>query len=271
MSRERLPAAAERFRRTPAGRTLWRVAAGLLEIQIVDRALALAAQIFTSVLPVIIAASVFSGWHGAAEVFTDQFGFEVGEVSAGSADASDPSVAAFGFVGLLMVLISGTSFARALGRVYGAVWQVPSMGPRDAWRWFVALLAVALAVALVAQTRDLAQVRYAGRPLSLLGEIAVWTAVWALAPFLLTKGALRGRRVWATGLLTGVGLTAVHVGGRVALPRITANAQQHFGTLGLAFTSVSWLFVMSLVIVGAAVIVAALTLDESRIGVFLRG
>ncbi|MEV6099043.1 hypothetical protein [Nocardia sp. NPDC051981] len=33
----------------------------LVEIELVDRALALAAQIFTSVLPVIIAASAFGG------------------------------------------------------------------------------------------------------------------------------------------------------------------------------------------------------------------
>ncbi|MFB8004962.1 hypothetical protein [Nocardia sp. NPDC056000] len=259
------------LRDTRPGRTVARVVHGLVEIQLVDRALALAAQMFTSVLPVIIAASVFSGWHTGAETISDQFGFSTGTLAAPDADTSDPSFAAFGVVGLLMVVLSGTSFARALGRVYGAVWQVPSMGPRDAWRWLAALLAVALSVGLVGQTRDLSHVHYVGFPLAVIGELVVWTLVWTFAAFLLTKGALTGRLLWVTGALTAIGLTAVHAAGRVALPRITANAQQHFGSLGLAFTSVSWLFVMSIVIVGSAAIVRAFADDETFIDRFLRG
>ncbi|MFC9894539.1 hypothetical protein ACFVMC_12685 [Nocardia sp. NPDC127579] len=260
------------LRTSPAGRMLWRIVEGLVEIQVVDRSLALAAQIFTSVLPVIIATSVFSGWSAAADTIRDQFGFDTGTLELGdAAGSSDPSLAAFGVAGFLMVVLSGTSFARALGRVYGAAWQVPSMGPRDAWRWLATLLAVALAVGLVGQTRDLTHLAYVGRPLALIGEIVVWTLVWTLTPLLLTKDALTGRMLWGTGLLTAAGLTVVHVAGRAVLPRTAASARQHFGPLGLAFTSVSWLFVMSLVIVGAASMVGSLAADESLIGRFLRG
>ncbi|MFE7797603.1 hypothetical protein [Nocardia sp. NPDC057440] len=268
----RAEAATGWLRATPSGRTLWRVVDGLVAIQVVDRSLALAAQIFTSVLPVIIAASVFSGWHAAADTVSDQFGFNSASLSTGDTDAPmDPSFAAFGVVGLVMVVLGGTSFARALGRVYGAIWQVPSMGPRDAWRWVATLLAVALCAALVGQTRGLTHIRYAGRPLALVGEVAIWTFVWTLVPLLLTKGALTGRLLWVSALLTAVGLTSVHVAGRIVLPRITTNAQHHFGPLGLAFTSVSWLFVMSLVIVGAASVVKSFALDETCVGRYLRG
>ncbi|MBF6193879.1 hypothetical protein [Nocardia implantans] len=260
------------LRGTPFGRTLRRVMDGLAEIQLVDRSLALAAQIFTSVLPVMIAASVFSGWHAPAETINDQFGFDSAAVSAdGGSLTANPAIAAFGAVGLLMVLLGGTSFARALARMYEAVWKVPAIGPREAWRWLAALLAVALAAGLVGQIRDLTQIRYAGRLLALLGEVVIWMFVWMLAPFLLTKGALTGRLLWVSGALTAIGLTAVHAAGRVLLPRITTNAREHFGPLGLAFTSVSWLFVLSVVIVGAAAIVKALALDETAIGHYLRG
>ncbi|MEV6325801.1 hypothetical protein AB0M45_32245 [Nocardia sp. NPDC051787] len=260
------------LRGTPYGRTLRRVIEGLAEIQLVDRSLALAAQIFTSVLPVMIAASVFSGWHAPAKTINDQFGFDSRSLYVdGTSLAADPSIAAFGVVGLLMVLLGGTSFARALARMYEAVWKVPAIGPREAWRWLATLLAVALAAGLVGQTRGLAQTGYAGRLLALLGEVVIWVFVWVLAPFLLTKGALTGRLLVVSGVLTAVGLTAVHAAGRILLPRITTNAQEHFGPLGLAFTSVSWLFVMSLVIVAAASIVKALALDETSIGHYLRG
>ncbi|BDU00161.1 hypothetical protein [Nocardia sputorum] len=268
----RTQAATGRLRGTPYGRTLRRVIEVLAEIQLVDRSLALAAQIFTSVLPVMIAASVFSGWHAPAKTINDQFGFDSRSLyTDGGSLSADPAIAAFGVVGLLMVLLGGTSFARALARVYEAVWKVPAIGPREAWRWLVALLAVALAAGLVGQIRDLEQIRYAGRLLALLGEVVIWVFVWMLAPYLLTKGALTGRLLWASGLLTAIGLTAVHAAGRVLLPRITTNAQEHFGPLGLAFTSVSWLFVLSVVIVGAASVVKALALDETTIGRYLRG
>ncbi|WP_330231614.1 hypothetical protein OHA40_03415 [Nocardia sp. NBC_00508] len=272
VSLARTQAATGWLRGTPYGRTLRRLIEGLAEIQIVDRSLALAAQIFTSVLPVIIAASAFSGWQAAANTINDQFGFDSESLSAdGGPMPTDPSMAAFGVVGLLMILLGGTSFARALARVYEAVWQVPVIGPRDAWRWLATLLAVALAAGLVGQTRELAEIRYAGRPLALLSEVTIWALVWILAPFLLTKGALTGRLLWVSGVLTAVGLTAVHAAGRVILPRIAANAHENFGPLGLAFTSVSWLFVMSVVIVGAASVVKALALDETTIGRYLRG
>nr|WP_174187012.1 hypothetical protein [Nocardia barduliensis] len=268
----RTQAATGWLRGTPYGRTLRRVIEGLAEVQLVDRSLALAAQIFTSVLPVMIAASVFSGWQAPAETINDQFGFDTRSLYVDEASlAADPSMAAFGVVGLLMVLLGGTSFARALARVYEAVWKVPPIGPRDAWRWLAALLAVALAAGLVGQTRELTTIGYAGRLLASLSEVIIWLFVWMLAPFLLTKAALTGRLLWASGVLTAVGLTAVHAAGRILLPRITTNAQENFGPLGLAFTSVSWLFVISVVIVGAASIVKALALDETCVGRYLRG
>lgn len=268
----RAQAASGWLRGTPYGRTVRRVLEGLAQVQIVDRSLALAAQIFTSLLPVIIAASVFSGWHTAAKTISDQFGFDSESLAAdGESTLTDPSIAAFGVVGLLMIVLGGTSFTRALARVYEAIWKVPVIGARDAWRWLAALIAVAVAAGLVGQTRELTQIRYAGRPLALLGEAAIWACVWMLAPFLLTKGALTGRLLWASGILTAVGLTAVHVAGRVVLPRMATNAREHFGPLGLAFTTVSWLFVMSVVIVGAASVVKALALDETAVGRYLRG
>jgi membrane protein len=79
------------------------------------------------------------------------------------------------------------------------------------------------------------------------------------------------RREFVTGALTAAALTALHVGGRLVLPRITAAAQHQFGPLGLVFTAISWLFVLSVVIVGSAVIVKAIALDEGYVGQYLRG
>ncbi|MEN0140196.1 MAG: hypothetical protein AAGC80_33925 [Rhodococcus sp. (in: high G+C Gram-positive bacteria)] len=258
---------------TPPGRTVRRVIDGLIDIELVDRSMTLAARIFTSVLPVMIAASTLSSWDVTASTIKTQFGFDPTELStsSGTVDATDPSFAAFGVVGLLMIAISGTSFARALARIYGKIWNIPSINIRDAWRWLVVLFAVAMSGTAIGLTGELTNVRFIGPPLALAGEFLVWMAVWTLSPYLLTMGTLKGRVLWATGALTAAALTVLHTAGRLVLPRITASAQHQFGSLGLVFTAISWLFVLSVVIVGSAVIVKAVALDEGYVGRYLRG
>ncbi|MBC2641589.1 MULTISPECIES: hypothetical protein [unclassified Rhodococcus (in: high G+C Gram-positive bacteria)] len=258
---------------TPPGRTVRRVIDGLIEIELVDRSMTLAARIFTSVLPVMIAASTLSSWNVTARTIKTQFGFDPSQLSpaSGAVDTTDPSFAAFGVVGLLMIAISGTSFARALARIYGKIWNIPSITIRDAWRWLVVLFTVAMSGTAIGLTGELTNVRFIGPPLALAGEFAVWMVVWTLSPYLLTMGTLRGRVLWATGALTAAALTILHTAGRLVLPRITAAAQHQFGSLGLVFTAISWLFVLSVVIVGSAVIVKAVALDEGYVGRYLRG
>ncbi len=230
------------------------------DIEIVDRSMTLAAKIFTCVLPVIIAGSVFSQLDLATRAIDDQLGLNrtTFRSAFGVVASTDPTFAAFGVVGLLMVVISGASFAKTLARIYGKLWDVPAIGLRDAWRWPVVLLVVAFSAATIGAVRELAGLRYFGLPLTLAGELLVWMIVWTLCAYLLTMGTLRGRALWVTGALTAVGLTSVRAGGRLVLPKITASAQAKFGLLGPVFTAISWLFVLSVVVVGAATIAKVL-------------
>lgn len=254
-------------------RTLRRIVDGFVEIEIVDRSMTLAAQIFTSVLPVLIAGSFLPYWDLAGRAINDQLGFdtEILVSGVGTFTVTDPTFAAFGVVGLLMVLISGTSFAKALARIYAKIWNVPSIRVRNAWRWLVVLLLVAFSAVLLGAIRELTGLRYVGVPLAIAGELAVWMLVWTISPYLLTMGKLSGRVLWMTGALTASGLTVVRAAGRLVLPRITDTAYTRFGLLGPVFTSISWLFVLSAVVVGAATITKALALDESPLGRYLRG
>ncbi len=226
----------------------------------------LAAKIFTCVLPVIIAGSVFSQLDLATRAIDDQLGLDRATFRSafGVVAAGDPTFAAFGVVGLLMVVISGASFAKTLARIYGKLWDVPAIGLRDAWRWPVVLLVVAFSAVTIGAVRELAGLRYVGLPLTVGGELLVWMIVWPLCAYLLTLGKLRGPALWTTGALTAVGLTTVRAAGRLVLPKITASAQAKFGLLGPVFTAISWLFVLSLVVVGAATITKVLIPGPTR-------
>ncbi|MFC4605977.1 hypothetical protein [Rhodococcus kronopolitis] len=264
------------LKRTSVGRTVARTIQAIVDIELADRAMTLAAQEFISVLPVIIAVGTIGNLDPVAGTMTDQFGvnpYAMGltTATADAVSADSPTFATFGVFGLLMVILSGTSFARALGRLYGRVWDIPTLSIRRGWRWVAVLFAVAISVGLISGTRHLTGVNWFDVPLAFALELAIWFALWTAVPYLLTEGRLAGRLLWATAALTAVGLAVVRIAGRVYLPLAADSAQSKFGSLGLVFTTISWMFVLSGVIVGSAAIVKALALDEGIVGRVLRG
>ncbi|MFC9787091.1 hypothetical protein [Rhodococcus sp. NPDC127528] len=263
------------LKRTAPGRTVARVIKSIIDIELADRSMTLAAQEFTSVLPVIIAVGTIGNVRPATDTLIDQFGIDPASFdltsTLGSVQADRPTFATFGIIGLLMIILSGTSFARALGRVYGKVWNIPTLSIRGGWRWIAVLVAVASSFRLIEQAHKLTQMDWLGRPLAFGTETAIWFGLWALVPYLLTEGRLRGRVLWATAGLTAIGLALLRIAGQIYLPLATASAQQKFGALGLVFTTITWMFFMSGVVVGSAAIVKALALDEGVLGRLLRG
>ncbi|MGW0043214.1 hypothetical protein [Rhodococcus sp. NPDC003348] len=265
------------LRGTVAGRTVARILRGLADIELADRSMTLAAQEFTSVLPLIIAVGTIGNLGGVSEAFSDQLGIDPGALTtittttADTIEASPPTFAAFGVVGILMVLLGGTSFARALGRVYGRIWKVPTLTLRGWWRWLAVLIAVATSVGLLGWVRKLTSLDWVGPPLAMCGEAVIWFALWAAVPYLLTEGRLTGRVLWATAAVTSAGLTTVGLAGVLYLPLATSSASDKFGELGLIFTAITWMFIQSGVVVAAAVIVKALAVDEGVVGRLLRG
>lgn len=277
LAREALEARSESaqgwLRGTAPGRTVQRTLSGFVDIEWADRSMTLAAQSFTSVLPVVIAASTIGSRDTFTRGFFDQFGIDVDAVAVapGSLGIDEPSFAAFGIIGLLMVLLGGTSFARALGRMYGRVWHVPTLRFTSWWRWVVVLLSVALSAALIGATRVLRDVPYLGSALMLVAQFVVWAGLWSLVPYLLTERRLTARVLWSTGVITAAGLTLLRIAGNVALPRAVSTAEAKFGDLGLVFTAIGWMFVACGIVVAASVITKALALDEGPVGRYLRG
>jgi membrane protein len=265
------------LRRTSAGRTMARIIKGIIDIELADRSMTLAAQEFTSVLPVIIAVGTIGNLNSAGSTIFEQVGidpseFDLSPVTATALESNTPTFATFGVIGILMVILSGTSFARALGRLYGKVWNIPTLSIRGGWRWVAVLFAVASAVSLLGAARNVNGLQWwVGLPLEFGIELVVWFALWAAVPYLLTEGRLAGRVLWATAAATSFGLAVLAIAGKIYLPFAGASAQDKFGALGLVFTSITWMFVMSGVVVAAATTVKALALDEGWVGRALRG
>ncbi|MCA2211478.1 YhjD/YihY/BrkB family envelope integrity protein [Jidongwangia harbinensis] len=237
------------------GRILIRTASGLVRVQIFDRAMTLAAQAFTSLFPILILVGAI---FGADQVARFASAARLPDSSRHLiADAlTDRGLSTFGVAGVLVVLLSSTGLARALARAYGTVWEVPRLpsGPRAAWRWLLAVLVVA---ALLVGTRLSGWLTAElPRPHLWSGALLVIAdcAVAVLLPLLLLSRAVPIRMLVPGGLAFALVMLAVRPAGAVYLPRALQNSYDRYGTIGLAFTYIGWLYVLAFCLLMTAVL-----------------
>jgi membrane protein len=270
LSRLRLPLA-WLTRRGPV-RLLARTTAGLMRVQIFDRAMTLAAQAFTSIFPVLILLGSVLG-TGPGHQLADAAGLPETSRLALDAAFGHGGFSTFGVVGGLIVVVSSTGLARALSRAYAAVWDVhkPPSGPRASWRWLIAVLILAgfmVGTRLSSWlTNRLPLPHLSGAVLLFLSDVAI--AV--LIPRLLLGRDVPARLLAAGGITFGLMMTAVRPVGSVYLPRALATSADRYGTIGVAFTYIGWLYVVAFCVLLSAILGQVLALDEGLAGRVLRG
>ncbi|WP_436533076.1 YhjD/YihY/BrkB family envelope integrity protein [Actinoplanes sp. HUAS TT8] len=246
------------------GRWLLHGAGELVRVQIFDRAMTLAAQSFTSIFPLLIMLAALLGPAYRARLaellrLPDTSERLLQEALAGSRSS------AFGLVGCLIVILSATGLSRALVRCYRVVWTVEQRpaGAAATGRQVatvVALVAFLLAARALAWLASLLPApRVSGVLVALFADVAL--AV--LLPWLLLgAGAPRGPLV-AGGLAFGLMMVAVRGAGAIYLPRALQSSTDRYGTIGLAFTYIGWLYVLSFCLLLSAVIGAMVTGDRA--------
>jgi membrane protein len=245
------------------GRIFMRTAATAARIELFDRSMTIAAQLFTSVIPLLILSAVFLGRRQGNQI-ADLIGMPpttrgiLDEALAGS------SLGSFGLLSSLFVLISATSLARALARAYGAIWDVPPLrtGLSASWRWVVAVV-VLTAFAVVIQIL----IWLAGRSVfphlvTVLVTAATDISLAAFIPWILLAGRLPIRRLIPGGAIFGLVMVVVHPAGRIYLPRALQASAHRYGTIGVAFTYIGWLYVLAFCLLTAAVVGQAIVQDE---------
>jgi hypothetical protein len=207
--RDRMTAVRSSLQRT----LFWRVWDRMLEIEFVDRSVALAGKAFVSFFPLIIVVASFMPPNVRASIFrqlTHSLGIEGNAlVTAKQAFASSDDVRkATGILGLVLTIFFATSFTTALQRVYLRAWRRPHTKAAGQYLrgsvWFLVILwEMAVFGALRALVGDGPQyILFA--VLALAGVCALW---WFTAWFMLT-GQVRWRVLLPTGLITGAALGA---------------------------------------------------------------
>lgn len=254
------------------GRVVLGGLAGFGRLELFDRAMALAAQLFTSVFPVLIMLSVWVG-----QPTSDGLADAVSMPSV-SQDVLDQALdesggTAFGIFGTLFVLASATSLSRALARAMATVWRLPRPKTRltDAWRWVAVVMALSLSVGLA---------RALGRFTDALPPRDAWTLVItvvldifgaAFVPWLLLANQVPVRRLLPGAMAFALAMLVARPASEAYLPRALEESADRYGTIGVAFTYLAWLYVASFIFLAAAVLGNVIAEDGGRLGQLIRG
>ncbi len=253
------------MRTTAFGRFVTRIVNALVTLEVFDRAMTLAAQAFTSILPLVIVVAALR--RGDAEPIGRGLSNYLG-LNGSAANALERVVpaasdvfSALGWFGTLLLIVSATAFSRALERFYARVWSKRKLGFRAAWRLFAVLATVILGLVVVQLTRSVLRADGTYAALRGVAEIVIWTVVWLLIGWIVLNRTVSFRLLLPGAVLCGIGLAIVGGFGRIYLPIALASSAAQFGVLGITIAYVGWLFVLMSVVVVAVTVGRVLTVD----------
>ena len=231
---------------------------GLVRIELIDRSMAIAAQAMLALVPLMVVLTAFLPAEVtdlALDRFRDLTGIgEGGKNLVQTSVDPDQVRAQVGAIGLVITLLSATSFARAVQRMYERVWEQRHIGGMVGIRrsslwligWLITLQTLAALGLVLTKVADLGAVRYL---LQGIGASLMWW--WT------SRVLLFGRVPWRTllfgAVLTGYALVAYSWGSALVMPAYVASSAAAFGTLGLILAITTWLVGFAGVLVVAAV------------------
>jgi membrane protein len=234
----------------------------LVQLEFVDRSVALASLTFTALIPLgVVVGSAVPGIH--REDFADSIveRFDLDERTAKLVEqAFSPPAgvqASLSVLGVLLLIVSALSFTRALQRVYETAWRLPRLGVRATPSGLVWLAGVIAFLSIFGGLRS--AVVDLSRPVaSVIVALACAGAVWMFTPWMLLSRRVAWRALVPTAALTAVGMTCLSIAGIVYMPRSISSSAASYGTIGVAIAMVSWFVAAGFVLVGCAAVGAVL-------------
>jgi membrane protein len=230
-----------------------------------QQATVLAAQAFTSLIPLMVVAVAFSpGSADLADRIVERFGLE-GE-SAKSVHqlfaSAGETEGAVTWVSIVILVLSALSFTRAIQRLFQRAYERQPEGLKDHRRGLIWVLCLGAWVTLLAplheSLEDLAGIIFAVLVSSVTGFF-----LWLGTPMLLL-----GERDWrylAPGAaVSGVLGAMLSVASSIYVPILIDWSAEKYGLIGVAFALQSWLLVAGFMVVIGAVFGATVVLRDRQ-------
>jgi membrane protein len=228
-------------------------AARFIEVQGVDRAMALAAQAFSALIPLLIVVTALvprDDERDFADGVIEEFDLTGSAAqSLRQAFSSTASVQeGISLLGIALTIFSALAFSRGLQRLYEGAYRLPSRGVRGT-RSGIAWLAL---LAVYTGLRPLAAGLFETGLPQLVVSVVLATLVWTATPYVLLGRRLALRTLLPGALLASTGLVALVIASVIWLPESIASSAEQFGLIGVGFALLSWLVVAGVVLVAAA-------------------
>ncbi|HMJ04284.1 MAG TPA: YhjD/YihY/BrkB family envelope integrity protein [Conexibacter sp.] len=215
----------------------------LVEIQFVDRSIALGSLAFTAIVPLlVIAAAYMPGTDGLADELIERFHLHgstadmVRQVFAQPDDVKQ----SLSWLGLALLIGSSLSFTRGLQRVYEHAWRLDARGWYGTRAGLIWIGSIVLWSTTFSAARDWL-VDATGPLASLAILLAGDAALFLWTPWILLARRVDWRRLVPSALLTAVAMTAFSVGSVIWMPEAISTSADHYGSIGVAISLVSWL------------------------------
>ena len=254
---------------------LWRVWERMLEIEFVDRSVALAGKAFVSFFPLVIVVAAFVPQRIRSAILTTitaRLGIR-GDALTIAMDAfasSEEIRQATGVLGLVFTIFFATSFTTALQRMYLRAWRrPPHTGAGAYWRGATWLLVALVSMALLGGLRG-ALGGGLGFGLFAIVSLAVTSGQWWFTAWLLL-GEVRPRVLLTTGVITSIATAAYAVSATVWMPGVVTSNEAQFGFFGVALSLVTWFSGVSICILIGACAGPVLAEDPGWVGKLVRG
>jgi membrane protein len=219
-----------------------------------DRAMALAAQAFTALIPlVIVVAAVFEGGHDKplGEAVVERLGLtgataDSVRTALPTSSGVEESVTLFS---VLILVFSALSFTRAMQRMYERAWGLEARGVRDAAWGLLWLVGFAGYLLLHPALHD-----HVSGPMGLALSLAGATVLWLGTPYVILARRVDWRALVPQAVLTAVGMDIFRAVSAFYMPAAFSSSAGQFGSIGFAFALIGWLFCAGCVCTGAAAI-----------------
>ena len=253
------------------GRTLRRSRRRFAGLELFDKSMTLAAEVFTAVFPILIMTAIWLGSQHSDEI-AQSLGMPT-ETQRVLRDALNGSSATFGLVGVLVVFASATSLSRALTRAFATIWEIarPRTGLRGAWRWVGVVIIIAVVMVLIRWLFRLTDDWQPGGVWGFVTSLVLTTIGGALVPWILLSGRVPARCLAPGAFIFGLVVSTARPVSHDLLGQSLDDSAEQYGTIGVAFTYIAFLYALSLCFLVSAFLGQLIATDEGRLGRWIRG
>lgn len=239
---------------------LGRCVSSFVAAQGLDRAMVIASQSFTALIPLLILMSaVLPTGSGTtvADAIIRRFGLTGDAAESVEIVFAQSETSSLGLGSLLLLVYSCVSLTRRLQRMYlQAYGLAPVPGVRGSFNAALGLGALLVEIALLNLLRSLVRALpfdwSLAVPVSLFASLVLWTSV----PFLLLDRRVPWQRLLPAGVLAGTAASVYGIATTIYMPRLMTSYSERYGLFGVTVALVGWLLCISIIVVAATVVAA---------------